>query len=392
MPLDIHPLQFPWELFMQAQQAKNKNQQDMNANILGMGTSLGQLGQNVEQQKAKSTVAQAIEAMRTGKLPMQGPQLPGVGLTQGQPLPTSGMGSPTPPVQMPAGLEQALMTLDPKFGSNQFDELRQSEIYKNMAAGRKDLTKDTENMTDIYTGPNGEYSTTPKQGYVLKGKIPLKEAYQYGMAGQLADRKAGLKEGKNLVRDWRDIADQTNPFAVKGFGAGNSVFGRAAKANQAAARGLKTLNSKKLTWGELNGYVNSDLGSIFVGGGAPHDITLHQSQYNTLLGSIGTMKTYLTGQPASGIVPPETRQHFKELITDVIDTDNEIIDNQLGFVKEKYADRIQSDPERFQRLLDRANKIKTVGQDKSLQLGANPNGDIAGMSDDQLKALAAGVK
>lgn len=156
--LTQNPISFPWQMFMEAQAQKNKNFQDMLGNLSGIGTSLGQIGLNEQKQKAQSTVAQALEAMRTNKLPMQGPQLPGSGLTQGQPLPTSGMGALTPQTKLPEGLEQALMTLDPKFGSNQFDPLVQSEIFKNMKSGEGDIMYGAPAAEAALSGDVGKFS------------------------------------------------------------------------------------------------------------------------------------------------------------------------------------------------------------------------------------------
>lgn len=134
MPLDIHPLQFPWELFMQAQQAKNKNQQDMNANILGIGTSLGDIGKNYEQQKAKSTVAQALEAMRTGRVPTQMEQAGGgipSGPMQNFTPQQPSISTPSQPPQMPPELMNALMTLNPEQGTKTlYDTLEPKTQWK----------------------------------------------------------------------------------------------------------------------------------------------------------------------------------------------------------------------------------------------------------------------
>lgn len=93
--LKQNPISFPWELFQQAQEAKNRNQRLLYKDIEGMGQGAGQIGLDIQQYKARQALMQALQQMRNPGV-QQGPQLPGVGMTAGQPAPTSGMGAPAP--------------------------------------------------------------------------------------------------------------------------------------------------------------------------------------------------------------------------------------------------------------------------------------------------------
>lgn len=74
-------LDFPWQMFMEAQRQKNQNQQNMEQNIAGIGEGFGQsmgaIGEAVKQQKQKQLLSQLVKAMQgQGQplAPVQGPQ------------------------------------------------------------------------------------------------------------------------------------------------------------------------------------------------------------------------------------------------------------------------------------------------------------------------------
>lgn len=81
---------FPWQMFLQAQEAKNRNHQQSYQDIQGIGQGLGQglaaIGQAIQEKKKKDIVNQLLQAMRTQGAPQQGPQMPA-----------------GPPIQGPAG-------------------------------------------------------------------------------------------------------------------------------------------------------------------------------------------------------------------------------------------------------------------------------------------------
>lgn len=64
MALEFNPINFPWQLFQQAQEAQNRNRLQMNQDIAGLGTGLGNIGKTLEQQKAQSDVQKALAFLR----------------------------------------------------------------------------------------------------------------------------------------------------------------------------------------------------------------------------------------------------------------------------------------------------------------------------------------
>lgn len=144
-------LDFPFGEFIQAQQLKNQNQQNMYQNINNMGQSLGQMGQvigeAVKQQKQKALMSQLVAAMNGQGQPQQGPPMfgssptPGGSLSipsgqpmtagtanigqdvaMGPPQPTSGMGAPAQ--DNTKMIQSLMMQLNPEMGIKaQFDRM-----------------------------------------------------------------------------------------------------------------------------------------------------------------------------------------------------------------------------------------------------------------------------
>lgn len=151
-------LNFPLEMFMQAAEAKNRNQQQQNQDIIGIGQGVGAMGGAVgniiQQQRQKKLMDELLFQMRTNGLPQQGPpmapqqsgtsQVPpgqpmsagggnvGVDVNMSQAQPASGMGAPA---QDNTKLIQSLMTsLNPEAGMKaQFDRM---DPYKQSLANQ----------------------------------------------------------------------------------------------------------------------------------------------------------------------------------------------------------------------------------------------------------------
>lgn len=144
-------LDFPFGEFLQAQQLKNQNQQNMYQNINNMGQSLGQMGQvigeAVKAQKQKKLMGDLVAAMNGQGQPQQGPPMfgssptPGGSLSipsgqpmtagtanigqdvaMGPPQPTSGMGAPAQ--DNTKMIQSLMMQLNPEMGIKaQFDRM-----------------------------------------------------------------------------------------------------------------------------------------------------------------------------------------------------------------------------------------------------------------------------
>jgi hypothetical protein len=149
-------ISFPWDMFLKAQQEKNRNAQQMNQDIAGLGQGLGQaaggIGQIIQQQKQQALMKQLMQAMQTQGAPQQGPPLPPPGTqtagvngvqdatiptqTPGQ-QPTSGIGGPSQDnTQL---IQRLIMQMNPEMGMkayiDQHDPYKQSleSLYKSEA-------------------------------------------------------------------------------------------------------------------------------------------------------------------------------------------------------------------------------------------------------------------
>lgn len=136
MALDFARIQFPWELFQQAQQAQNQNQQQMFQNVQGIGEGLGTIGTTLEQEKAKATLAQLLA---------QSQNQPNFSSQTGQSMAVTpgGQQQPTPPPPDFGKLfglgQKAYGDANNPFKSllaDQFDPLKQSQVAENQAKAK----------------------------------------------------------------------------------------------------------------------------------------------------------------------------------------------------------------------------------------------------------------
>lgn len=149
MALDFSRIQFPWEMFQQAQQAQNQNQQQMFQNVQGIGQGLGEIGKNIEQQRARDALQKALLAMRG---PQQNPVTAGV----------EGAMNPSQPAPQPMDPYSLMMLGHQAYGDkNPFDLTKQSEFVKNLAQAKKD---------SAYSGSEPMYSADAAEA-ALNGDV-----------------------------------------------------------------------------------------------------------------------------------------------------------------------------------------------------------------------------
>lgn len=396
-------LEFPWAAYAEAQRRQDQNRKDMNQNIAGLGQSLGQdfntIGQQIQEAKKKEILQQIVTAMQGQGAPEQGPQMPGpfgppvgaagpsgpgagipgyvppnqgpnsTAIPTGQPTigmnpnPMSGMGAP--PADNTKLINSLMMQYSPETAMNRIPTpLQQSEITKNNAqafkyqagggmkpTGTVYRNSATGEMTD---DPNAAVGPEWKAYKTSQGDVLNKLSAQ-----SIGDKKTEAKGQADLKKEWDDITKTINPFRPTGFGASTSIFAKAANANRAAASGVKLLRKPSLTWGEFNAYVNSDFANL-QRGGTPTDIQLSEANYKTLMGKVGGLIQYVTGKPATGLIPPKTRAQMEENFHELIDIDNNIIDDAVDYVQVAHPDAIAAFPTRWNNVKQAASKIKTL--------------------------------
>lgn len=200
-------INFPWQMFMDAQAMRNQNRNDMYKNIEGMGSGAGMIGKDVEQYKARQALMLALAQMRAG--PQQGPQLPGAGMAPGQQTPTSGMGAPsTPPDWGTAAVNYGMAfpgKENPLMGAfaNQFDPLKQAEIahYKAEVAAIPQRSAETarHNQMDEFIAESTRRAT------LAESERAAKERAFNEITNQQKDvnmKRASLTAGQSYFHNW----------------------------------------------------------------------------------------------------------------------------------------------------------------------------------------------
>lgn len=225
----------------------------------------------------------------------------------------------------------------------------------------------------VYFDSTGEnYSLTPKPGYVpVTDSITKQGLFNRANSEVKTIKKIEETQKKEDTKRWDELTQRMNPYGGT-RGGGNTVFRRAAIANQNAARALKLADDPNLDFQKVSSII-TDMASIYRGGGVPTDVQLHEQKYNTIAEKIANMQTFLTSQPAKGKVPPELRDALKQQINEIVDVDNSIVDDHIAYQQNAYDDLIQKNPERFNRLVESAKKIKTLGQNKTFFGDQNQN-------------------
>jgi hypothetical protein len=167
-------LNFPFEMFMEAQEQKNQNQQNMNQNIAGLGQGLGQMGNayaNYKKQKALKDLIGKMLASQSG----------------GQPQGMAGMNgvqnaSQMPPQQMDPQMRIPLemMQADP------------SLIQGSLPAMIKGMGRKQGGMTDYQSASLAQRDQQFQQRQKMTANI---QQFKQGMDNAILGlRRAGLKD------------------------------------------------------------------------------------------------------------------------------------------------------------------------------------------------------
>jgi hypothetical protein len=157
-----------------------------------------------------------------------------------------------------------------------------------------------------------------------------------------------------MERQWNSLGKAVNALDK---GSRTSV-GMAAVGNQRAARALQVLKDHDNP--TLLEFINSDLNGIMQGG-APHVEMMNRTSPQSMLAvKWASLKQNLLSNPQL-IEVPEWRQQMGDVIKGIMDVDNEVIDINTGIASESFKKAIQSDPERFQRMVGHLENVKTVG-------------------------------
>lgn len=258
-------LNFPFEMFMDAANAKRRSQQQQNQDIIGMGQGMGSIGEAVgsiiQQQKRKQLMGQLIAQMNQQGAPQQGPPMapagypqpnlskipPGQPMSVGgntgqdvrmpQPIPTQGPGQPTSGIGAPAqdNTQQinALMTqLDPEAAiKSHFARMGQKptspwRVVNQMLSKNNRPVQQNEQTGDLREGNIDVIPTGRGNSAFGTGSITWDTATPEDQALAKALYEGNVQPGHLGYRDRSVATKLANEYAIKnGFPAFQSYSG-----------------------------------------------------------------------------------------------------------------------------------------------------------------------
>jgi len=361
-------LNFDWGLFQQAQEAKNRNRQQMNQDIAGLGQGLGNslagVAQIIQEQKKKQMVQQLVQAIQTQGAPQQGPQLPGQG-QPGMPSPVSGMGGPVQ--DNTAQMRGLLMQLDPQGMVGQMiqeqDPLRkmQAEWYKSRAAS---LGSGGSAKTTWYESPEGAISRNP-----VEGSFPVQLSDAQGAQYTAIPKSAKEKNAavSSRAEAWqRSIDIHQIDMIAKTVGLTPKQQSSLQMNNQRAARANEILSKPNITWQEL-ALGEIDLTGIMQGG-VPQRDEIAATHFPGWQQNWAKWRTYATGHPTEN-VPPDIKKKVQDLINGVIQIDNRFLGANATFAKKFLGPTVRGglSPSQKGTIDEMTEALTSAGQNKSSQ-------------------------
>jgi hypothetical protein len=185
------------------------------------------------------------------------------------------------------------------------------------------------------------------------------KAYREAALNARGDATANKQNAADQKR-WDQIVKDTDPYKASS----RSALGVATLGNQRADRAIPVLQNPNATNQDIATAV-ADISGIFQGG-VPTESGVHQQEYQTLLGKLANLKTYITGAPSAPAIP-EVKQHLLDLVTQLKNVNNQTIKDQLDYTEEAYPDLIQKNRDAWTKIRSRIGVDQPAG-------GAAPQG------------------
>jgi len=354
-------ISFPWEMFMQAQQQKNLNRQQMNQDIAGMGQGFGQglssIGEMIGEQKKKHILAQLVQAMQAQGKPIQGPA--------GYVPPGAG-GNAVPAGQVPdmsGKIQSLMMQYDPQNAIRQMPTpLQQSEIARNNAQAKRYEQMGSGSggpggKTTVYENPDGSLSLTP-----TPDGIPLQ------VNPQTAVQYTGIPKSKTVPATSPIAGVRRNQFLMSDLPSRSSPSTAAGAAYQVkvAARQGKAIIAKPGSPQQI-ALAASDLARA-VQRSAPQLETLQGASFsNNIVTKVNQLTQRITADP-SGKDVPKIRKQIYDLLDDLDKTAQPWVENQVKNVEDIWGDSL---PKNWSAIRSRelGENIPNVPFQESLDLG-----------------------
>lgn len=322
----------PIDAYLQAARQQNDNRQQMYQNISGMGQGIGAgftgVAHAMEEDRKKKLVMQLAQAMQTQGAPQQGPQLPGMPTTSGepQPPPTSGMGAPG---QDNSRQMMGLMSqIDPSSMITHY--LGQMDPYKKA-------------LTDLY-GAEAE-----------KARRPPKPTPEWGaVGGQVSKNNRTVLfdkiTGKTIEGDVPVTATQAMPGGMANVRANQFMMqdlpSRSAPTTAAGAAYQVLVGSRQgialtATPGgyQRRGLATGDAARSVLRA-TPTDEAMQNANFSdTLVNRVNKMRQRLTSDPAA-IDEPKMRKEMYDVFKELRESSRPFIENQLSQMESIWRDSL----------------------------------------------------
>ena len=317
-------ISFPWEMFMQAEQAKNQNRRNMYQDIAGLGQGLGEgfntIGQSMQEEKKKQLLQQIVQAMQQKGQPIPGPQ----GYT---PPGSTGTAPAGQPIDNSNQINALMMQYDPKTMMERMPTaLQQSEIEKNNAMtkryGQMGLPGSSGEKVTVYENPDGSVSLAPTDGGVPLRVSPASALQYTGVSKSkktMPQSPIASIRGKQFLMS--DLPSRSNP---------NTAAGAAYQVKVASRQG-KAIIGKPGSPQQI-ALAASDLARA-VQRSAPQLETLQGASFsNNVVTRVNQLTQQITANP-SGTDVPKIRKQIYDLLDDLDKTAQPWIDNQVKNVE-----------------------------------------------------------
>ncbi len=161
-----------------------------------------------------------------------------------------------------------------------------------------------------------------------------------------------------------------------------SPLGVAVTNNQKARRALKLLEGKGTFTPQDQSLITTDL-TAMMKGGSPDEELLRQQQYPSYYASGINLLQKITAKPQN-LNDPEIKAHLKEVITGIVNVDDNVIKDHIDSTENQYADLIAKDPKWWEKTKSTAsrNLFNEVGSS-----GTKESGNKESKSNDPLGIL-----
>jgi hypothetical protein len=386
-------LDFPWEMFLQAQGMKNRNQQQMNQDMAGLGQglgdSIGATAQIIQQQKVKKSINDYIQQMGGGQqqpqqqsmAPQQSQQTAGVGGMQsptqippGQPM-SAGIGNIGQDVQMPTagvgGMQappqpQQQMPSNPQpQGQQPFNPAMSQQLMK--LYGQMDPKGFVQTMVDR-SSPTAQRPSSPWRvitGMISPNGKPLQQNEQTGEVrevdlGAIPTGKGNANYAPPKGSGGITLKSPTDPSKANYYNARatssevgamsqieknidpsvasrTSPVGAAASSVRRAINGLSLLQQPIVTKTALEA-TTADIDSILTQGGATVEGRKMLSSPN-FIQNLTNYRSFVSSSPDKVNVPPAMVNIYKNILNDLAPIQEKFVKDRIKQQGEFYRSK-----------------------------------------------------